>query len=53
MQAVRAPFRNPVGPQPPSVYWRGRLVLGLGWLAVIISVVLIGCPLAMSALETA
>ena len=34
-------FRNPVGPQPPSVYWRRRLVLGLGLLAVIIIIVLI------------
>jgi hypothetical protein len=34
-------FRNPVGPQPPSVYWRRRLVLGLGLLAVIVIIVLI------------
>jgi len=34
-------FRNPVGPQPPAVYWRRRLILGLGLLAVIVVVVLI------------
>jgi hypothetical protein len=34
-------FRNPVGPQPPRVYWRRRLVLALGLLAVIVIVVLI------------
>lgn len=34
-------FRNPVGPQPPQIYWRRRLVLGLGLLAVIIIIVLI------------
>ncbi len=34
-------FRTPVGPQPPSVYWRRRLVLGLGLLAVIVIVILI------------
>ncbi|MEQ1735835.1 MAG: hypothetical protein ABL886_05485 [Rhodoglobus sp.] len=34
-------FRTPVGPQPPSVYWRRRLVLGLGLIAVIAIVVLI------------
>ncbi len=34
-------FRNPVGPQPPSVYWRRRLVVGLGLLAVIVIVILI------------
>jgi len=34
-------FRNPVGPQPASVYWRRRLVVGLGLLAVIVIVVLI------------
>ncbi|MCY7412233.1 MAG: hypothetical protein LH471_04245 [Salinibacterium sp.] len=34
-------FRNPVGPQPSSVYWRRRLVLLLGLIAVIIAIVLI------------
>jgi hypothetical protein len=34
-------FRNPVGPQPSNVYWRRRLVLGLGILAVIVIIVLI------------
>ena len=34
-------FRNPVGPQSPQVYWRRRLVVGLGLLAVIIVVLLI------------
>lgn len=34
-------FRNPVGPQPAHVYWRRRLVVGLGLLAVIIIIVLI------------
>lgn len=34
-------FRNPVGPQPPTVYWRRRLLLGLGALAVLIVIILI------------
>ncbi|MFL0711298.1 MAG: hypothetical protein ACJLS2_00255 [Microcella pacifica] len=34
-------LRNPVGPQPPQVYWRRRLVVGLGILAVIIIIILI------------
>lgn len=34
-------FRNPVGPQSPQVYWRRRLLVGLGLLAVIIVVLLI------------
>jgi hypothetical protein len=34
-------IRNPVGPQPPSVYWRRRLVLLLGLIAVIAVIVLI------------
>ncbi|MHA6669398.1 hypothetical protein ACX3O0_11070 [Homoserinimonas sp. A447] len=34
-------FRNPVGPQPPQVYWRRRLLVGLGALAVLIVVLLI------------
>ncbi len=32
-------FRNPVGPQPRSVYWRRRLVVLLGVVAVIVLVV--------------
>jgi hypothetical protein len=34
-------FRTPVGPQPPQVYWRRRLVLLLGLIAVIVIIVLI------------
>jgi hypothetical protein len=34
-------FRNPVGPQPSTVYWRRRLVVGLGLLAVVVIIVLI------------
>ena len=34
-------LRTPVGPQPPTVYWRRRLVVGLGLLAVIVVIVLI------------
>lgn len=34
-------FRNPVGPQSSSVYWRRRLILGLGLLAVIVIILLI------------
>jgi hypothetical protein len=34
-------FRNPVGPQPSSVYWRRRIVAGLVLLAVIVIIVLI------------
>lgn len=34
-------FRNPVGPQPSRVYWRRRLVLLLGLLAVVLVIVLI------------
>lgn len=34
-------LRNPVGPQPPKVYWRRRLLVGVGALAVIIIIVLI------------
>lgn len=34
-------FRNPVGPQPPQVYWRRRLLVGLGALAVLVVVLLI------------
>ena len=34
-------FRNPVGPQPPQVYWRRRLLVGLGVVAVIVIIILI------------
>lgn len=34
-------LRHPVGPQPPQVYWRRRLVVGLGLLAVIVIIILI------------
>lgn len=34
-------FRNPVGPQSSKVYWRRRLIVGLGVLAVIVIIVLI------------
>ena len=34
-------IRNPIGPQPPQVYWRRRLVVLLGVLAVIVVIVLI------------
>lgn len=34
-------FRNPVGPQPSRVYWRRRLVVALGLIAVIVIIVLI------------
>ncbi len=34
-------FRNPVGPQAPSVYWRRRLMVLLGLIAVIVVIVLI------------
>lgn len=34
-------FKNPVGPQPSKVYWRRRLIVGLGLLAVILIIVLL------------
>ena len=34
-------IRTPVGPQPPSVYWRRRLVVLLALIAVIVVIVLI------------
>ena len=34
-------FKNPVGPQPSSVYWRRRLLVGLGALAVVVIIILI------------
>lgn len=33
--------RNPVGPQPPSVYWRRRALVLLGLIAIIVIIVLI------------
>ncbi|WP_309708388.1 hypothetical protein [Pseudolysinimonas sp.] len=33
--------RNPVGPQPPSVYWRRRLLVLIGLIAVVVIIVLI------------
>ena len=33
--------RTPVGPQPPAVYWRRRLVVLLGLVAVVVIIVLI------------
>lgn len=34
-------FRTPVGPQPSRVYWRRRLIVGLGLLAVIVVIIMI------------
>lgn len=34
-------FRNPVGPQSPAVYWRRRLIVALGVVAVIVVIALI------------
>ncbi|WP_150307690.1 hypothetical protein [Planctomonas psychrotolerans] len=34
-------FRNPVGPQPSKVYWRRRILVALGLLAVILIISLI------------
>jgi hypothetical protein len=34
-------LRNPVGPQPPKIYWRRRLLVAVGALAVIIIIILI------------
>ena len=34
-------FRTPVGPQPSKIYWRRRLLVALGLVAVIIIVILI------------
>lgn len=34
-------MRTPVGPLPPEVYWRRRIVVGVGILAVILIIVLI------------
>jgi hypothetical protein len=41
-------IRNPVGPQPPSVYWRRRLVALLALVAVIVVIVLIVSAIANS-----
>jgi hypothetical protein len=41
-------FRNPVGPQPSRVYWRRRLLVGLGLLAVLVVIVLIVSRLTAS-----
>jgi len=45
-------FRNPVGPQPSRVYWRRRLVVGLGLFAVILVIVLIVSQLNKPATTT-
>ena len=37
-------LRSPVGPQPPSVYWRRRLLVLLGLIAVIVVIVLLIIP---------
>ncbi len=34
-------IRNPVGPQPPNVYWRRRLIVLIGIVAVIVVILLI------------
>jgi len=34
-------LRTPVGPQPPAVYWRRRLLVVLGIIAVVVVVILI------------
>lgn len=34
-------FRTPVGPQPASVYWRRRILVGLIAVAVVVTIVLI------------
>ncbi|MDN4616360.1 hypothetical protein P5G50_18075 [Leifsonia sp. F6_8S_P_1B] len=34
-------FKNPVGPQPSNVYWRRRLIVLLGLVAVVVVIVLI------------
>jgi hypothetical protein len=47
-------IRTPVGPQPASVYWKRRLIVGLGLLAVIVIIMLIvfrpgsGAPTAVT-----
>lgn len=39
-------LRNPVGPQPASVYWRRRIVALVGLIAVIVCIVLIVSAIA-------
>ncbi|MEJ3403879.1 hypothetical protein WDJ51_03965 [Rathayibacter sp. YIM 133350] len=34
-------LKHPVGPQPNKVYWRRRILLGLGLIAVIVAIILI------------
>lgn len=34
-------FRTPVGPESPNVYWRRRLVVGIGAVAVLVIILLI------------
>lgn len=34
-------IRTPVGPQPPAVYWRRRLFLALGVVAVLVVIILL------------
>ncbi len=34
-------FKHPVGPQPSKVYWRRRLLVGIGLVAVIVVIILI------------
>jgi hypothetical protein len=34
-------LRSPVGPQPPSVYWRRRLLVLLGLVAVVVVIILL------------
>ncbi|HWM35115.1 MAG TPA: hypothetical protein VNR36_12870 [Pseudolysinimonas sp.] len=42
-------LRSPVGPQPPSVYWRRRIFALLGLIAVIVVIVLIVSSLTSGA----
>lgn len=41
-------IRNPVGPQPPSVYWRRRVVALIALVAVIVVIILIVTAIANS-----
>ncbi len=34
-------FKHPVGPQPSGVYWRRRLIVALGLVAVVVVIILI------------
>lgn len=34
-------IRNPVGPQPPGVYWKRRAVVLLGLIAIVVAILLI------------